>query len=182
MYEVRLHGRGGQGAVMAAGMLAAGLVAEGKFAVAIPSFGFERRGAPVVAFLRTDPHEIRRMTNITHPDCVICIDPTVSRSVNIFAGSFNGKCRINAFKNKINAGISGKTDFQCSINIPAITCRIMGASAPVTDNHFDTSSFLKLSIFQNTFQRPLNLPVVMHSDFPGASIKSTTASATGLPL
>ncbi|MGO9005420.1 MAG: NADH-dependent phenylglyoxylate dehydrogenase subunit gamma [Beijerinckiaceae bacterium] len=86
MYEVRLHGRGGQGAVMAAGMLAAGLVAEGKFAVAIPSFGFERRGAPVVAFLRSDEREIRRMTNITYPDCVVCIDPTVARSVDIFSG------------------------------------------------------------------------------------------------
>lgn len=86
MYEIRLHGRGGQGAVMAAGMLAAGIVAEGKFAVAIPSFGFERRGAPVVAFLRSDEREIRRMTNITDPDCVVCIDPTVARSVNIFAG------------------------------------------------------------------------------------------------
>ncbi len=86
MYEVRLHGRGGQGAVMAAGILAAGLVAEGKFAVAIPSFGFERRGAPVVAFLRTDEREIRRMTNITRPDSVVCIDPTVPRSVDIFSG------------------------------------------------------------------------------------------------
>ena len=47
MYEIRLHGRGGQGAVKASGILAAGLVAAGKFAVAIPSFGFERRGAPV---------------------------------------------------------------------------------------------------------------------------------------
>ncbi len=86
MYEIRLHGRGGQGAVMAAGMLAAGIVAEGKFAVAIPSFGFERRGAPVVTFVRADEREIRRMTNITHPDCVVCIDPTVSRSVDILAG------------------------------------------------------------------------------------------------
>jgi phenylglyoxylate dehydrogenase gamma subunit len=86
MYEIRLHGRGGQGAVMASGMLAAGFVEEGKFAVAIPSFGFERRGAPVMAFLRTDTREIRRMTNITNPNCIICIDPTVARSVNIFAG------------------------------------------------------------------------------------------------
>ncbi|MCL2345807.1 MAG: 2-oxoacid:acceptor oxidoreductase family protein [Desulfobulbus sp.] len=86
MYEVRLHGRGGQGAVLAAGILAAALVEEGKFAVAIPSFGFERRGAPVAAFLRCDEREIRRMTNIYTPDCVICIDPTVSRSVDILAG------------------------------------------------------------------------------------------------
>lgn len=86
MYEIRLHGRGGQGAVMAAGMLASGIVAEGKFAVAIPSFGFERRGAPVAAFVRADERDIRRMTNITHPDCVICIDPTVARTVDILAG------------------------------------------------------------------------------------------------
>lgn len=86
MYEVRLHGRGGQGAVLAAGVLAAALVEEGKYAVAIPSFGFERRGAPVAAFLRCDDKEIRRLTNIYNPDCVICIDPTVSRSVDIFAG------------------------------------------------------------------------------------------------
>jgi len=86
MYEVRLHGRGGQGAVMAAGILAAAIVAEGRFAVSIPAFGFERRGAPVVTFLRVDDREIRRMTNITDPDCVVCIDPTIARSVNVFAG------------------------------------------------------------------------------------------------
>ncbi len=96
MYEVRLHGRGGQGAVMAAGILAAGVVTEGKFAVAIPSFGFERRGAPVVAFLRTDEREIRRMTNITHPDCVVCIDPTVPRSVDIFSGLKPGGALVQA--------------------------------------------------------------------------------------
>ena len=86
MYEIRFHGRGGQGAVLAASMLASALVAEGKYAVAIPSFGFERRGAPVAAFLRFDERDIRRMTNIYRPDCVICIDPTVARAVNVFEG------------------------------------------------------------------------------------------------
>ncbi len=86
MYEIRLHGRGGQGAVLASGILAAGVVEAGKYAVAIPSFGFERRGAPVVAFLRISDQEIRRMTNITNPDCLICIDPTIANSVNIFDG------------------------------------------------------------------------------------------------
>jgi len=90
MYEVRLHGRGGQGAVMAAGILAAAIVAEGRYAVSIPAFGFERRGAPVVTFLRVDDREIRRMTNITDPDCVVCIDPTISRAVNVFAGLKDG--------------------------------------------------------------------------------------------
>lgn len=96
MFEIRLHGRGGQGAVLASNLLATGLVEAGKYAVAIPSFGFERRGAPVAAFLRTDEREIRRMTNITNPDCVICIDPTVADSVNIFAGLKPGGTLIQA--------------------------------------------------------------------------------------
>ncbi len=96
MYEIRLHGRGGQGAVLASGLLAAGVVADGRFAVAIPSFGFERRGAPVAAFVRIDEREIRRMTNITNPDCVLCIDPTVARSVDIFAGLKPGGTLVQA--------------------------------------------------------------------------------------
>ena len=86
MYEIRIHGRGGQGAVMAAKILAKALVEEGKVAKAIPSFGFERRGAPVAAFLRFDDKPIRQVTNIYHPDCILCLDPTLPRSVDIFAG------------------------------------------------------------------------------------------------
>lgn len=86
MIEVRIHGRGGQGAVLAGGILAAALGHEGKHVIAIPSFGFERRGAPVSSFLRFDEREIRQMTNIYHPDCVLCIDPTVGRAANIFDG------------------------------------------------------------------------------------------------
>ena len=71
---------------MAANLLARALVEEGQHVVAIPSFGFERRGAPVAAFLRFDAQPIRRMTNIYEPDCVVCIDPTVGRAVNIFDG------------------------------------------------------------------------------------------------
>lgn len=90
LYEIRIHGRGGQGAVLAAGVLAQALVEEGKYAVAIPAFGFERRGAPVVSFVRTSEREIRQLTNIYHPDCIVCVDPTVHRSVDIFAGLKSG--------------------------------------------------------------------------------------------
>lgn len=85
-YEIRIHGRGGQGAVLASGVLAQAFVDEGRYAVAIPSFGFERRGAPVSACLRVDRREIRALTNIYQPDCVICIDPSLPRMVDIFAG------------------------------------------------------------------------------------------------
>ena len=86
MYEIRFHGRGGQGSVMGAEMLAKALLIEGKYAVTIPAFGFERRGAPVQAFLKYDDKVIRQHTNVWKPDCVICIDPTVPSSVPIFDG------------------------------------------------------------------------------------------------
>jgi phenylglyoxylate dehydrogenase gamma subunit len=96
VYEIRLHGRGGQGTVMAANLLAHALVEEGQHVVAIPSFGFERRGAPVAAFLRFDAAPIRRMTNIYEPDCIVCIDPTVARAVNIFDGIRAGASLVQA--------------------------------------------------------------------------------------
>tara|TARA_B100000315_G_scaffold243875_1_gene267778 strand:- start:1142 stop:1732 length:591 start_codon:yes stop_codon:yes gene_type:complete len=97
--EIRIHGRGGQGTVMASKILAKAIVEEGQFALAIPSFGFERRGAPVTAFLRIDDKEIRTFTNIYQPDNIICIDPTVSRAVDIFKGFRDGGTWVQATKN-----------------------------------------------------------------------------------
>ncbi len=97
-HEVRIHGRGGQGAVLACAILAQALIDDGKHAVAIPSFGFERRGAPVAAFLRFSSAPIRAMTNVYRPDCVICIDPTVHRSVDIYAGMQPGGTVVLATK------------------------------------------------------------------------------------
>ena len=96
MHEVRLHGRGGQGAVLASAILAAALVEEGRHVMAIPAFGFERRGAPVVAFLRLSDCEIRRVTNIYAPDIVVVIDPTVARAVDVYAGMPPGGTLIQA--------------------------------------------------------------------------------------
>lgn len=101
MHEVRIHGRGGQGAVLASAILAAALVEEGRHVMAIPSFGFERRGAPVVAFLRFDDRVIRRITNIYSPDIVVVIDPTVARSVDVFAGMRPGGTLVQATKKTV---------------------------------------------------------------------------------
>src|SRR5690606_26220914 len=103
MYEVRFHGRGGQGSVMAGGLLAAALVEEGKYAVSIPSFGFERRGAPVVSFLRSSEREIRQFTNIYNPDCIICVDPSLVRTVNIFDGLKPGGTLVQATHQPLEA-------------------------------------------------------------------------------
>ncbi len=86
MKEIRLHGRGGQGAAIAAEMLAAAFIKEGKYAVAFPMFGFERRGAPLMAFLRFDDQPVRQRTQVYAPDCLIVTDPGLGRSGGIFQG------------------------------------------------------------------------------------------------
>ena len=78
MVEVRIHGRGGQGAVAAAHVLALSLFREGKWVQAFPHFGVERRGAPVAAFVRFDTQPIELRCHIYTPDYVIILDPTLS--------------------------------------------------------------------------------------------------------
>ncbi|HSH68929.1 MAG TPA: 2-oxoacid:acceptor oxidoreductase family protein [Deferrisomatales bacterium] len=102
MYELRFHGRGGQGAVLAAKILAKALTEEGRVAKAIPSFGFERRGAPVSAFLRFDDKPIRQTTNIYHPNCIVCLDPTLPRAVDIFEGMTPGGTWVQATKKQLD--------------------------------------------------------------------------------
>ncbi len=102
MFEIRFHGRGGQGAVLAAKILAKALVEEGKFVKAIPAFGFERRGAPVEAYLRYDDKEFRQITNIYNPDCIVCLDPTLAQTVNIFAGINENATWVQATKKNLD--------------------------------------------------------------------------------
>lgn len=86
MIEIRFHGRGGQGAVTSAELLALAAIGEGKYAQAFPSFGPERRGAPVVAFCRIDDQRIRIRANIYEPDLVVVLDASLLRIVNVAAG------------------------------------------------------------------------------------------------
>ena len=75
MQQIRLHGRGGQGAVTSAELIAIAAINRGKFAQAFPSFGPERRGAPVVAFSRIDEKKISIRAKVYRPDIVIVLDP-----------------------------------------------------------------------------------------------------------
>ncbi|HEX6247866.1 MAG TPA: 2-oxoacid:acceptor oxidoreductase family protein [Nocardioidaceae bacterium] len=86
MFAVRIHGRGGQGAVTAAEMLSVAAFGEGRHAQAFPTFGSERTGAPVVSFCRIDDRPIRLREPITEPDALIVQDPTLLHQVNLFAG------------------------------------------------------------------------------------------------
>ncbi len=89
--EVRWHGRGGQGAVLGASMLGcAAALYEGKHAVSFPSFGAERRGAPVQAFTRISDRAIRTRSQIYHPTTIIVLDDTLLDVVNITDGAAEG--------------------------------------------------------------------------------------------
>ncbi len=90
MIEVRFHGRGGQGAVTAAEIVAQAAIKKGRYAQAFPSFGPERRGAPVQAFLRVSDEPIRLRSKIYKPDNVVILDPTLVSSANPAMGLKEG--------------------------------------------------------------------------------------------
>lgn len=84
--EIRFHGRGGQGAVTAARILAEAAYLEGNYCQAFPFFGAERRGAPVVAFTRISKEPIRIHEQVYEPDHVVVLDPTLVEAVNVASG------------------------------------------------------------------------------------------------
>jgi pyruvate ferredoxin oxidoreductase gamma subunit len=86
MFQVRIHGRGGQGVVTGAEMMSIAAFLGGRHAQAFPSFGSERTGAPVVAFCRMDDKEIRLREPIMKPDAIIIQDPTLLHQVDVFGG------------------------------------------------------------------------------------------------
>ena len=87
LFEIRWHGRGGQGAVTSAELLARAAINEGKYAQAFPKFGPERRGAPVQAFDRINSSKpIRVRADVDEPDIVVVLDPTLLRIVNVTSG------------------------------------------------------------------------------------------------
>jgi pyruvate ferredoxin oxidoreductase gamma subunit len=86
MYQVRIHGRGGQGAVTAAELLSVAAFLEDRYAQAFPSFGSERMGAPVMAFCRIDDRPIRVREPVTRPDALVIQDATLLHHVSVFEG------------------------------------------------------------------------------------------------
>ena len=90
MIEMRFHGRGGQGAVTSAELVAQAAIDTGKYATAFPSFGPERRGAPVVAFARVDERPVRIRSKVYNPDAVIVLDPSLVEIANPIEGLRDG--------------------------------------------------------------------------------------------
>ncbi len=147
MIELRVHGRGGQGGVIASKVMAVALFKENKYVQAFPFFGAERKGAPVVAFLRADEEPIRLRCNVYKPDYLIVLDATLLFSVDVTYGLKDGGMilvntaeDINRFRlpDKFNvikvdaSGIAVKHKLG-SVTSPIVNTAILGAFARITN-------------------------------------------------
>jgi pyruvate ferredoxin oxidoreductase gamma subunit len=104
MIEVRFHGRGGQGAVTAASLLAKAAGLDGKYAQGFPAFGVERRGAPVKAFARISEEPVRTRSQVYSPDYIVVLDPTLLGLPEITQGLKKGTV---AVVNAANPSVAG---------------------------------------------------------------------------
>ena len=136
MFQIRIHGRGGQGVVTAAEMLSVAAFLEGRHAQAFPSFGSERTGAPVVAYCRLDDREIRLREPILEPDAIIIQDPTLLHQVDVFGGlAKGGHVLINTTRTLEALGLGDFVkDFQpkrvCTVPATEIAMKHVGRPLP----------------------------------------------------
>jgi pyruvate ferredoxin oxidoreductase gamma subunit len=138
MFEVRIHGRGGQGVVTAAELLSIAAFLEGKHAQAFPSFGSERMGAPVVAFCRIHDNEIRLREPIQKPDAVIVQDATLFKSIDVVEGlKPEGYLLVNSVRHLAEIGLQDAIakmpiGHAHSVMATDIALRTIGRPAPNT--------------------------------------------------
>ncbi len=132
MFQVRIHGRGGQGVVTAAEMLSIAAFREGRHAQAFPSFGSERTGAPVVAFCRMDDREIRLREPVLEPDALIIQDPTLLHQVDVFAGlAAGGTVLINTTRSLEQLGLKELASKFKFLEVPATELALKHVGRPV---------------------------------------------------
>ena len=138
MIEIRFHGRGGQGAVTAAKILAKAAFYDGKYSQGFPFFGVERRGAPVMAFTRIDDKKIIIRSQIYNPDYVIVQDPTLLDAVNVVEGlKEEGIVVINTTKENLDLGFKTYTIDATGIaldvlGVPIVNTTMLGAFVGAT--------------------------------------------------
>jgi pyruvate ferredoxin oxidoreductase gamma subunit len=144
MIELRIHGRGGQGAVTSAELLALAAIGEGKYAQAFPSFGPERRGAPVQAFVRVNDKPIRVRAEVKQPDVVAVLDPGLLDIVDVTGGLkdsgtiiVNTKKTAQEIKSKFGnrwrvAVVDASTIARETIGVAIVNTTMIGALLQVT--------------------------------------------------
>jgi pyruvate ferredoxin oxidoreductase gamma subunit len=144
--EIRWHGRGGQGAVTSAELVALAAIKEGKYAQAMPSFGPERRGAPVLAYNRVSTKPIRARAPVDEPDVVIILNPGLLSITNVTSGlKKDGALIVNTPKNiediKSEFGgpwklavVNGTAIAREILGVPIVNTTMIGALIKVTDS------------------------------------------------
>jgi pyruvate ferredoxin oxidoreductase gamma subunit len=136
LFQVRIHGRGGQGVVSAAEMLSVAAFLEDKHAQAFPSFGSERMGAPVMAFCRISDREIRLREPVMSPDALIIQDPTLLHQVDLFSGvTKEGLILINSTRGFAELGIGEfvagfHPDLLCTVPATELALKHVGRPVP----------------------------------------------------
>ena len=127
MKQIRIHGRGGQGVVTAAELIAISAFYEGKESQAFPSFGVERTGAPIESYVRIDNHPIRTREQIYSPDILIIQDATLLDTVDVTKGCSKDTIAIvNSAKNKSELNINLPEENIFVINATKIALDIIG--------------------------------------------------------
>jgi 2-oxoacid:acceptor oxidoreductase gamma subunit (pyruvate/2-ketoisovalerate family) len=149
MYEIRFHGRGGQGAVTAANILAVAAFKENKFVQSFPMFGVERRGAPVTAYVRLDSKPIRIKFQIYEPDHVVVLDQALFFTTNITQGlRANGLVLVNTNRSleMLQAKLAEKSFRIATIDATQIALRhnLGSRTAPIVNTAM-VGAFAKVS-------------------------------------
>jgi pyruvate ferredoxin oxidoreductase gamma subunit len=129
MFEIRIHSRGGQGGVTAARLLAVAALHDGKYATACPFYGAERRGAPVVSFVRIDEKPIKVYSQIRQPDMVVVLDASVMDVVDVLHGlKRGGRVLVNSGGAMEFAGFTS-----CHVDLTGIALRenLVVAGSPI---------------------------------------------------
>ncbi len=126
MIEVRIHGRGGQGAVTTGQLLAIAAFYDGKETQTFPSFGVERAGAPVTAFVRISDEKINLRSQVYEPDCVLVLDASLVSTVDVTSGlKKGGLVIINSNKQKSELGLKGNFDVHV-VDANAVAMEVFG--------------------------------------------------------
>lgn len=133
MIEIRFHGRGGQGAVTSAELIALAAIEEGKYAQSMPSFGPERRGAPVQAYLRVSEEPIRIRAEITHPNIIVVLDESLLEVAHAASGLKDGGLLVvntTASPDDLRKKVGWKGDVAC---VDALTIALENLKVPITN-------------------------------------------------
>jgi 2-oxoacid:acceptor oxidoreductase gamma subunit (pyruvate/2-ketoisovalerate family) len=145
MIEIRFHGRGGQGAVIASQLLAMAAFKEGKYVVSFPYYGVERRGAPVTAFTRISDRPIRIKSQIYEPDYVIVMDTGLMSQVDVLKGlKPDGWVLLNTTKRPEELGVTGRKAATVDATGIAIKHGLGSKAAPIVNTAI-IGAFARLS-------------------------------------